>query len=181
MQDGMFERIEIEKAPAKPGKVWTPWEYVKLTGSEHAHQAALFMWAEKATHYGFQAANDPRCYTEAEYLRATYFPDPVHALGVMHAIPNGGLRNAATAANLKAEGVKMGVPDVMLPCARGGYFGLYIELKKPKAEGKRAGTISTAQVGFANELRIQGYMVAHAYGWENARDAVQTYLLMRRT
>mgnify|MGYP004433785991 CR=1 FL=1 len=38
-------------------------------------------------------------------------------------------RDARTAANLKRQGVKAGVPDLHLPVARGGYNGLYIELK----------------------------------------------------
>ncbi len=44
-------------------------------------------------------------------------------------MPNGGKRDKATAAVLKRQGVKAGVPDIMLPAARAGYHGLYIELK----------------------------------------------------
>ena len=41
----------------------------------------------------------------------------------------GGKRDAKTATILKRQGVKAGVPDLHLPVARGGYHGLYIELK----------------------------------------------------
>jgi hypothetical protein len=54
------------------------------------------------------------------------------ALRMLHAIPNGGHRHKATAARLKAAGVKAGVPDICLPVARGDWHGLYIELKVGK-------------------------------------------------
>jgi hypothetical protein len=41
-------------------------------------------------------------------------------------VPNGGHRVKAVAAKLKAQGVKAGMPDLVLPMARGGFFGLYI-------------------------------------------------------
>ena len=44
-------------------------------------------------------------------------------------MPNGGHRNKATAGKLKAEGVRAGVPDLMLLYPRHGYHGLVIELK----------------------------------------------------
>ena len=45
-------------------------------------------------------------------------------LKLLFHIPNGGSRNKAEAANLKAQGVKPGVPDLCLPVARCGYHGL---------------------------------------------------------
>jgi len=53
-------------------------------------------------------------------------------LELLYHIPNGGHRYATTAKRLKAEGVKAGVPDLCLPVARGGYYGLYIEMKAGK-------------------------------------------------
>ena len=49
-------------------------------------------------------------------------------------IPNGGYRNAREAANLKRQGVKAGVPDLCIPVAKGGYHGLYIEMKTKKGK-----------------------------------------------
>ena len=43
---------------------------------------------------------------------------------LIFAIPNGGQRNAATGARLKAEGVVPGVPDLFIPA-----WGLFIEMK----------------------------------------------------
>ena len=81
-------------------------EQLAKSGSEHAHQVALFAWAA---------------------LNRIKYPE----LAYMHAIPNGGLRDRITAAKLKAEGVKSGVSDVFLPVKRGAWSGLYIEMKKP--------------------------------------------------
>lgn len=52
-------------------------------------------------------------------------------LELLYHVPNGGKRDKATAAVLKRQGVKAGVPDLVLPVARCGYHGLYIELKAP--------------------------------------------------
>ena len=71
---------------------------------ESGHQEALFSWAA---------------------YRTGLMPE----LQYMYHVPNGGKRDKATAAVLKRQGVKAGVPDIMLPAARAGYHGLYIELK----------------------------------------------------
>lgn len=49
--------------------------------------------------------------------------------GKIFAVPNGGDRNLLVAKKLKAEGVRRGVPDLMLLAPRRGYHGLVIELK----------------------------------------------------
>lgn len=48
------------------------------------------------------------------------------------AIPNGGKRDAREAAHMKRQGVRAGVPDLCVPVARGGFHGLYIEMKVGK-------------------------------------------------
>lgn len=53
--------------------------------------------------------------------------NPLWAL--IAAIPNGGQRSKATAAKLKAEGVRAGVPDLAIFVARHGYHGAFLELK----------------------------------------------------
>jgi hypothetical protein len=57
--------------------------------------------------------------------RAAYNP----AWGLIFAIPNGGHRVKAVAGKLKAEGVRSGIPDLFLPVARHGYYGMFLELK----------------------------------------------------
>lgn len=86
-------------------------------------------------------------------------------------VPNGGLRNKATAGKLRAEGVKSGVPDVCLPVARGGWHGLYIELKR-----RKGGRLSDEQREWIGFLESQGYRVCVCAGWEAARDCLLAYL-----
>ena len=50
---------------------------------------------------------------------------------VFMAIPNGGIRNAWTAKNLRDEGVLSGAPDLLLLIPKKGYASLCIEMKKP--------------------------------------------------
>lgn len=112
--------------------------------TEHDEQCALFAWA-------------------------AWKPE----LHLMHAIPNGGKRDIRTAAKLKAEGVKPGVPDIFLPVAKGGFHGLYIELKR-----RKGGTLSKAQEAWIRALMAQGYLCAVCHGWEAARAEIERYMAM---
>jgi len=112
---------------------------------EHREQVALVEWAQLIT---------PRC----------------PALALLFAIPNGGARHPAVAAKLKAEGVRAGVPDLCLPVARGGFHGLYVELK---AAG---GRVAPAQQQWHERLRAEGYAVVVAVGWVAAARALCDYL-----
>lgn len=92
-------------------------------------------------------------------------------LDLMHHIPNGGKRSKSEAARFKAQGVKAGVPDIFLPCARGGYHGLYIELKRTKG-----GKLSAVQKEWIDALRGQGYKVIVCYGFDEAKGIITEYL-----
>lgn len=96
-------------------------------------------------------------------------------LDLMHHIPNGGVRHQATAKRLKAEGVKAGVPDVMLPVARGGYYGMYIEMKK-----QAGGKLTESQSQWISALNEQGYHAIVSYGWRDAADEIEKYLCLGR-
>ena len=85
-------------------------------------------------------------------------------LAMLYHIPNGGLRNKATAARLRAEGVKAGVPDLCLPVPRSGYHGLYIEMKK--RDGSNRATKEQRQ--WIDELQAHGYRAPVAYGSDEA-------------
>jgi hypothetical protein len=91
-------------------------------------------------------------------------------LQLLYAIPNGGHRMKAVAGKLKAEGVKAGVPDLCLPVARGGYHGLYIEMK---AGANRA---TKPQKTWITALSRQGYRALVCHGFEDARGTIIDYL-----
>lgn len=88
----------------------------------------------------------------------------------LFAIPNGGGRSAIDAANLKRSGVRAGVLDLCLAAPRGGYHGLYIELKTEK------GRISEEQFEFAKYLQEQGYKATIERSPEGAIDVISAYL-----
>ena len=91
-------------------------------------------------------------------------------LALLFHVPNGEKRAKVTAVRLQTQGVKPGVPDLSLPVARHGYHGLWIEMKT------NGGRVSPAQRAWIDALRAQGYRVAVCYGWEAARDEIETYL-----
>ena len=91
---------------------------------------------------------------------------------LLYHIPNGGSRDIKEAANLKWQGVKAGVPDLCLPVARGGWHGLYIELKV----GRNKPT--EKQAAWIRELSKQGYAAKVCYGWEAASQVIRNYLLL---
>ena len=97
-------------------------------------------------------------------------------LKMLYHVPNGGDRNQIEAANLKKQGVKAGVPDLVLPVARGGYFGLYIELK-----ADRNCKTSKNQEEWIDNLRKEGYHAGVCYGFEHAILVIEKYLSLPRT
>jgi hypothetical protein len=100
------------------------------------------------------------------WFRATY----PHLAQLLFAIPNGGKRNPATAALLKAEGVVPGIPDLFLAVPVGKQHGLFIEMKNS------TGSASKAQKSAHAILATQGYEVALAHGYEAAKTAIRGYL-----
>lgn len=94
-------------------------------------------------------------------------------LQLLFHVPNGGRRDASEAAHLKRQGVRAGVPDLCLPAARGGYHGLFIELK---AEGGRP---TASQKEWIGRLRVQGYKAEICVGWRAAAAVICEYLGIR--
>lgn len=114
---------------------------------------------------------------QAALLREVALRFPLAAELIYH-VPNGGHRVKAVAAKLKAQGVKAGVPDLVLPMARGGYFGLYIEFKaKPPFDAE----VSANQHAFINKLNAQGYLAVVCRGHIDALEAIRAYLLLPPT
>ena len=108
---------------------------------------------------------------EALFRWAAYEREKWPELAAMYHIPNGGSRNKAEAARLKAQGVRAGVPDICLPAARGCYHGLYIELKR-----RNGGRVSEAQRGWIAYLENAGYCARVCHGWDEARETIVKYM-----
>ena len=99
-------------------------------------------------------------------LMETRYP----CLSLMYHIPNEGKRSAATGAKMKRMGLRPGVSDICLPVARGGFHGLYIELKA--VGGKPTAT----QLRFLDGVRREGYFAALCVGHESAEKTILGYL-----
>jgi len=135
-------------------------EQLAKSGTEHGHQAALFC----------QCAINVNVYPELKWF---------------HAIGNGGSRGdteksrAIRGGAMKAEGVKAGVLDTLLPVKRGGWSGLYIEMKKPSQKPAKAsskGGMSDEQLEFKTFAESQGFACMTAYSWLEAWEALIKYL-----
>jgi hypothetical protein len=117
----------------------------KDTMSEHAHQCAVMTWSRLAL----------KQRPELDYLVA---------------IPNGGARHIAVARKLKAEGVKKGFPDLQLNLPRGGFAGLFIELKS------LTGRTSPEQKEWLKRLNAGGNRAVVCKGWLAAQTEIINYL-----
>ncbi len=114
--------------------------------SEHREQTCLMKWAD---------------------LQSGSMPE----LRCLFAIPNGGWRHPTTAARLKAEGVKPGVPDLFLAYPFNGMPGLFIEMKR-----RIGGRLSPEQQAWRERLSMHGYRVRVCKGWEEAKTEIIDYL-----
>ena len=135
-------------------------ETLAKSGTEAAHQTALFAWAA---------------------LQVKRWPE----LRWLHHIPNGGSRGddaksrAIRGSQMKAQGVRTGVADVCLPVRRGGWSGLYIEMKKPSEKPVKAtskGGVSDDQAEFGAFVQSQGFGWIVCYSWEEAAEVLTQYL-----
>ena len=97
---------------------------------------------------------------------------------LMYHVPNGGLRVKAVAGKLKAQGVKAGIPDLVLTMARGGFFGLYIEFK---ATPPNDAAISPSQHECIRKLNEQGYLAVVCRGHFDAMEQIRAYLRLAPT
>lgn len=115
--------------------------------SERQHQQAVMKWARQPS------------------IRERW-PE----LALLHHIKNETTGGAAEVAADKAMGVKKGVPDLCLPVTRGGFHGLYIEMKTP------SGRASDAQRWWMMELTKQGYRAVVCHGYDAAVAELCWYL-----
>lgn len=90
-------------------------------------------------------------------------------------VPNGGNRTYATAAFLKAQGVKAGVSDICIDMARGQYHGLRIELKAP---APHTAATSSEQKLWIIKFNAQGYFACVCVGQDEAWKTIAWYMAL---
>lgn len=118
--------------------------------SEHQEQCIIFKWAE---------------------LNRKAHP----TLKLMYGTLNGVFVGLKYARKLKRAGLIAGVPDIVLPVARGGFHGLYIELKVDKNKP------SETQKEFIKMLIAEGYEAVVVWGSKDAINKIKSYLSQKKT
>ena len=110
---------------------------------------------------------------QARFVKWTHMP-AVRALAPslrwMFHTPNGGKRDAITGGQMRALGVKPGVPDLLLPQRSGPDNGLALEFKSA------IGQLTPEQVEWKAHLIEQGWLFLLVRSADEARAAVQHYL-----
>lgn len=87
-------------------------------------------------------------------------------------IPNGGYRHKSVAVDMKRLGVKAGVPDLCIPLAKGGYHGLYIEMKRSNFTPSK---LTEQQRAWIQLLKKNGYAAFVCAGADNAIKCIEWY------
>ena len=108
---------------------------------------------------------------QAQFVLMVQAAFPQEISDLLFAIPNGGARHIRTALNLKAEGVRAGVPDLFFAYPHNGYNGLFIEMKR-----RKGGHVSDEQKHYIRMLIANGYAVEVCRGCDEAFNALVEYL-----
>lgn len=114
----------------------------------------------------------PTVPTEAEEQEALFAWCLVNGIEMVH-IPNERKCTAYVAGQLLRQGLRNGFPDNFIPIARGGFHGLFIELKRAK---KSLSKKSPEQREWVKKLNAAGYKAVFCYGAEEAKKVISEYL-----
>lgn len=102
-----------------------------------------------------------------------------HLRRLMFHIPNGGKRTKYEAARFKAMGVVPGIPDLFLAIPKGGYHGMFIEMKRPGDIPDESGRLSkhdVEQMDTMNKFDQQGYFCVYCDSVERFKIMILGYL-----
>ena len=97
------------------------------------------------------------------------------------AVPNGahlsgGIKSRARQMNsLKAEGLRSGILDLMIPIASNGYHGMFIEMKR-----QEGGKVSEEQKAWIKLLNENGYRAVVCKGAKAAISEIEIYMEEKR-
>lgn len=99
--------------------------------------------------------------------------------GCIVALPNGTYlhgtkgQRSAQAAKLKAEGMKPGASDLFVCVARGGFHGLWIEMKD---QGKTYCSVTQDQRDHIELMIEMGYAAEWCAGTDEAKSTIEKYM-----
>ena len=129
-------------------------------------------YAEKKTpsRKAKQKRDNPEARIQAEFFKQVPLFFPKLPSKLLLAVPNGGSRNIIEAKNLKAQGVKYGVSDVLLLIPKRGYACLCMEFKTP------VGKQSDEQKLFQKETESVGNKYVVVRSVKEAIDILRWYL-----
>ena len=91
-------------------------------------------------------------------------------------IPNDLIRSPLQGVFNRRNGLVAGVPDLLVAAIRCSFGAMFLEMKRAKAVGKRRGYISENQQKIMELLRAKGYHCVVAYGFEDAANAIKSYM-----
>ncbi len=91
---------------------------------------------------------------------------------------NEGSRTARYGKILKLAGLAPGYPDLSLMEARGGYFGMFVELKRSRrySESEMASKSWQLQDKWLALLNRNGYLALRCFGFGEAKERLEMYL-----
>ena len=134
-----------KKQPHHPRKGKTGRTVTHISVDEYTVQCQIFSWAQ------YQMGKHPE-------------------LRLLYSTLNGVRLPLGLARKCKAAGLIAGVPDIVLPCARAGFHGLYLELKVGDNYP------SKAQREFMALLIQENYRAVPRWGFDQATQEIMGYL-----
>jgi len=114
--------------------------------------------------------------TEAQEQKALIEWASLKNIPLIH-IPNEGKRSAFYGKQLKAIGLQPGFPDLFLPQGFGGFFGMFIELKRKEhySSWSKGTKIWLLQEAWIDHLNANGYYAKFAFGCDHAIEMIEIY------
>jgi hypothetical protein len=96
---------------------------------------------------------------------------------------NEGKRSLQEGRALKRSGLSSGYPDLSLSEARGGYFGLFIEVKQKReyTDSEKKSKTWLAQSEWLTHLANEHYFSIRIFGWEHGKEIIEMYMSWPRT
>ncbi len=117
----------------------------------------------------YNESNEQKSLMHWAKLAQSIYPD----LKWLHCSLNACKRSAIQASIAKQQGMLAGVPDLFLPIKRGKYSGLFIEMKYGKNKATKG------QLEFLENAKKNGYETAICYGWFEAKQILENYLMLK--